>query len=198
MTVAAEVREFVNHRPYVAEALEYNIVNMGRLARLIQRELNLPSAIAIKAALRRHSVRMRNSRSFREEAVLSLLRLSKLMVIDNLSIVMTHKEFEIVNKIKMKLSDLNYVYVVEKGSLKKIQELTKSSLRLIHEECAALVVTSPEQSETTPGVVWYLLSLLSTKNVYSLAFASCYTETTIVVERSDAIESYAILSKVIG
>jgi len=198
MSVAAKTREFVKNRPYISEALENDIVNIGRLTRVIQRELNLQSAYAIKAALRRHSLRLKNSRSSREEAVLRQLRLSKLMLIDNLSIVITYKEFEIMNKIKMKLSDLHYVFLVEKGLVGEIRKRVKNSLCLIHEDCAAIVVNSPEQMETTPGVVWYLTSLLSSQNVYSLAFASCYTETTIVVERSDAIKSYEILSKVIG
>jgi 23S rRNA-/tRNA-specific pseudouridylate synthase len=198
MTVAEQVRDYVKNRPYVSEALENNIVNMSQLARAIRRELNLHSIYAIKAALRRYSFSLRKSRSFREEHVLRLLRLSKLMILDNLSIVMTDKEFEIINKMKIKLSDLHYVYLVEKGSLKKIRETVKHNLSLIHEDCTALVVNSPEQMETTPGVVWYLTSLLSSQNVYSLAFTSCYTETTIVIERTDAIKSYEILSRVIG
>ena len=198
MTVAEKVRDYVKNRPYVSEALENNIVNMSQLARAIRRELNLHSIHAIKSALRRYSFSLRKSRSFREEKVLRLLRLSKLMVLDNLSIVMTDKEFEIMNKMKIKLSDLHYVYLVEKGLLKKIREAVKHNLSLIHEDCTALVVNSPEQMETTPGVVWYLTSLLSTQNVYSLAFTSCYTETTIVIERKDAIKSYEILSRVIG
>jgi hypothetical protein len=198
MTVAEEVREFIANRPYVSEALENNIVNLSELARTIRKELNLQSNHAIKAALRRHSLKLRRNRSHREEAVLRLLRLSKLMILDNLSIVITDKEFEMPNKIEIKLSDLHYVYLVEKGLLKKIREIVKDSLCLIHEDCTALTINSPEQMETTPGVVWYLTSLLSAQNVYSLAFASCYTETTIVIQRKDAIKSYEILSKVIG
>jgi 23S rRNA-/tRNA-specific pseudouridylate synthase len=198
MTVAEKVRDYVKNRPYVSEALENNIVNMSQLARAIRRELNLHSTFAIKAALRRYSFSLRKSRSFREEKVLRLLRLSKLMVLDNLSIVMTDREFEIINKMKIKLSDLHYVYLVEKSLLKKIRETVKHNVSLIHEDCTALVVNSPEQMETTPGVVWYLTSLLSSQNIYSLAFTSCYTETTIVIERKDAIKSYEILSRVIG
>jgi len=198
MTVAEKVRYFVKNRPYVSEALENNIVNMSQLARTIRRELNLRSIYAIKAALRRYSFSLRKNRSFREQKVLRQLRLSKLMILDNLSIVMTDREFEIMNKMKIKLSDLHYVYLVEKGLLKKIRETVKHNLSLIHEDCTALVINSPEQMETTPGVVWYLTSLLSSQNVYSLAFTSCYTETTIVIERKDAIKSYEILSRVIG
>lgn len=198
MKVAERVRDFVRNRPYVSEALEKNIVNMSELARIAQRELNIKSIHAIKAALRRHSAKLRKSRSLREEAVLRLLRASKLMILDNLSIVVTNKEFEIMNKMKIKLSDLHYVYLVEKGSLNEIRETFSDSLCLIHEDCTALVVNSPEQTQTTPGVVSYMTSLLSAQNVYSLAFASCYTETTIVVERADALKSYEILSKVIG
>lgn len=198
MTTAEKVRDFVKDRPYVSEALENNIVNMSQLARAIRRERNLHSVYAIKAALRRYSFRLRKSRSLREENVLRVLRLSKLMILDNLSIVITDREFEIINKMKIKLSDLHYVYLVEKGLLKKIRETVKRNLCLIHEDCTALVVNSPEKMETTPGVVWYLTSLLSSQNVYSLAFTSCYTETTIVIERKDAIKSYEILSRAIG
>jgi predicted nucleic acid-binding protein len=198
MTVAQRVRDFVANRPYVSEALEDNMVNMSELARTIRKELNLQSTYAIKAALRRYSVKLRRNRSFREEAVLRLLRVSKLMILDNLSIVIADKEFEITNKMEIKLSDLHYVYLVEKSFLKKIRDIVKNNLCLIHEECTALIINSPEKMETTPGVVWYLTSLLSAQNVYSLAFASCYTETTIVIQRKDAIKSYEILSKVIG
>jgi len=198
MTVAEQVREFVANRPYVSAALENNIVNMSELARAIRRDANLQSTHAIKAALRRYSTRLRENRSFREEAVLRLLRLSKLMVLDNLSIVITDKEFEMVNKIEIKLSDLHYVYLVEKNLLRKIQQTVRNHLCLTHEDCTALIINSPEQMETTPGVVWYLTSLLTAQNVYSLAFASCYTETTIVILRQDAIKAYGILSKVIG
>ena len=198
MTTAEKVRGFVKSRPYVSEALENNIVNVSQLARAIRRELKIHSTYAIKAELRRYSFRLRMNRSFREQNVLRVLRLSKLMILDNLSIVITDREFEITNKMKIKLSDLHYVYLVEKGLLKKIRETVKRNLCLVHEDCTALVVNSPEQMETTPGVVWYLTSLLSSQNVYSLAFTSCYTETNIVIERKDAIKGYEILSRVIG
>jgi len=198
MSVAKEVREFVESRPYVSEALENDIVNMSELARRIRRELKVQSVHAIKAALRRHSLRIRNSRSFREEAVLRQLRLSKLVLLDNLSLVITNKEFEFMNKMAIKLADLHCVYLVEKRVLEKIQETMKHNLCSIHEDCTALIVNTPEEMETTPGAVWYLMSLLSSQDVYSLAFASCYTETTIVLERAHAIKGYQILSKVIG
>ncbi|HUK27738.1 MAG TPA: hypothetical protein VLV31_04880, partial [Candidatus Acidoferrales bacterium] len=67
MTVAAKTRDFVKNRPYVSEALENNIVNMSQLARMIQKELDLESGHAIKAALRRQALRLKNSRTLREE-----------------------------------------------------------------------------------------------------------------------------------
>jgi predicted nucleic acid-binding protein len=198
MKVAVKVREFVKKRPYISEALENNIVNMSELARIIEGELKTQSVEATKAAIRRYAIELRKSRRRREEAVLRLLQASKLIVLDNLSIVVTGKDFEIANKMKIKLSDSHYVYLVEKSLLKEVRAKVKQNLRHVHEDCAALIVNSPEQMETTPGVVSYLTSLLSAQDVHSLAFASCYTETTIVVERSDALTSYKIMSEVIG
>ena len=198
MKVAERVRDYIENRPYISEALEKNIVNMSELGRIIQKDLRIQSIHATKAALRRHSQKLRKARQRREEAVLDLLRASKLMLLDNLSIVITSKELEIVNKMKIKLTDLHYVYLVEKASLKEITETAAHDLCLARENCAAIVINSPERMETTPGVVSYLTSLLSGQNISSLAFASCYTETTIVVERKDALKSYEILSKAVG
>ena len=198
MKVAAKVREFVKSRPFISEALENNIVNMSELARIIEKELKTQSVQATKAAIRRYAVVLRKSRRRREEAVLRLLQASKLMVLDNLSIVVTNKDFDIINKLKIKLSDLHYVYLVDNNSLKEVRAKVRQNLCQVHEDCAALIVNSPEQMETTPGVVSYLTSLLSAQDVHSLAFASCYTETTIVVERTDALTSYQIMSRVIG
>lgn len=198
MKVAEKVRDYIENRPYISEALEKNIVNMSELGRIIQRDLEIQSVHATKAALRRHSQKLRKSRQRREEAVIDLLQASKLMLLDNLSIVITCKELEIANKMKIKLTDLHYVYLVERASLKEITRTAANDLCLARENCAAIVINSPERMETTPGVVSYLTSLLSGQSISSLAFASCYTETTIVVERKDALKSYEILSKVIG
>ena len=198
MKVAPKVREFVKKRPYISEALENNIVNMSELARIIEQELKTESAEATKAAVRRYALEIRKSRRRREEAVLRLLQASKLMLLDNLSIVVTNKDFEIANKMKIKLSDLHYVYLVEKNLLREVRARVKQNLRDVHEDCAALIVNSPEQMETTPGVVSYLTSLLSAQDVHSLAFVSCFTETTFVVERSNALTSYKIMSEVVG
>jgi predicted nucleic acid-binding protein len=198
MKVAEKVRDYIENRPYISEALEKNIVNMSELGRIIQKDLTIQSVHATKAALRRHSQKLRKSRQRREEAVIDLLRASKLMLLDNLSIVITGKELEITNKMKIKLTDLHYVYLVERALLKEITRTAANDLCLTRESCAAIVINSPERMETTPGVVSYLTSLLSGQSISSLAFASCYTETTIVVERKDALKSYEILSKVVG
>jgi predicted nucleic acid-binding protein len=198
MKIAEQVREFIKNRPYISEALDKKIVNMSELSRIIQQELNIQSLSAIKAAIRRYSTRQRYARRKREEAVLRLLRLSKLLLLDNLSIVVTRRDFDFENKMKIKLTDLHYVYLVEKASLDEIRERAGCDLCQIHEDCTALIIHSPEETEITPGVVSYLTSLLSGQGVYSLAFASCYTETTIVVKREDALKSYEILSKVVG
>lgn len=72
MKVAEKVRDFIKSRPYISEALEKNIVNMSEISRIIQKELKIQSIHAIKVALRRHSVKLRNGRWKREEAILSL------------------------------------------------------------------------------------------------------------------------------
>jgi hypothetical protein len=198
MNVSESVRSYVKNRPYISEALEKGIVNISELSRILQKDLQINSITAIKAALRRHSLRLMSNKQKREEAVLSLLRVCKLMVLDNLSIIVTDKNHDIPNKMKIKLTDLHYVYVIEMNELGLIERKVKKNICKVHEYCTALIISSPEIIEERPGIVSYLTSLLSSQNISSLAFTCCHTETTIVVRRKDAIKSYEILSNVIG
>lgn len=192
MTVAGDVRDYLKNKPYMLEALEKGIVNLSELSRQIQRELKTNNFIAIKAALRRFSEELRKHKHKREEKVLQLLKKSTITVYDGRSVTITDRPIETKEKIKVNLEG-KFVYLLEKSNLAEITDALKT-----HENCAMIVIHSPEELEATPGVVAFLASLLAEQNINIIEFISCWTDTIIVVERKDSLRTYETLSTVIG
>jgi hypothetical protein len=192
MTIARNVRNHLRNKPYLLEALEKDIVNLSELSRQIQKELKTDNTTAVKAALRRFSVELQKHKQKREEKVLALLKRSNITVYDRKSVMITSKEIQSKNSMKVDLPG-KYVYLVDKADLpERIDTLVK------HENCTMIVVHSPEELEATPGDDAFLTTLLAEQNVNMIEFISCWTETIIVVEKRDSLKTYETLTNIVG
>ena len=192
MTIARNVREYLRNKPYLLEALEKNIVNLSELSRQIQNELQTANTSAVKAALRRFSEELQKHKQKREEKVLALLKRSNIAVYDRKSVIITSRECQLKNGMKVDLPG-KYVYLIDKTELP-----ARISTLVMHENCTMLVIHSPEELEATPGVVAFLTTLLAEQNVNMIEFISCWTETIIVVEKKDSLKTYEVLSNIVG
>jgi aspartokinase len=192
MTIAQNVRSYLRNKPYLLEALEKGIVNLSELSRQIQEELKASNTTATKAALRRFSEELQKHKQKREEKVLQLLARSGIAVYDGKSVMITIKELEAKNGMKVDLLG-KFVYLIDRNDLpERINAIVK------HENCTMIVIHSPEELEATPGVVAFLATLLAEQNVNIIEFISCWTETIIVVEKKDSLKAYEVLSNMVG
>jgi len=192
MTTAQNVRNHLRNKPYLLEALEKGIVNLSELSRQIQLELEIDNTSAVKAALRRFAAELQKHKQKREEKVLQLLRRSGIAVYDRKSVIITNKEVETKNGLKLDLLN-KYVYLLDRSDLpERISALVK------HENCTMIVIHSPEELEATPGVVAFLATLLAEQNVNIIEFISCWTETIMVVEKKDSLKAYEVLSNMVS
>jgi aspartokinase len=192
MTIAQDVRSYLRNKPYLLEALEKGIVNLSELSRQIQRELQTSNTSAVKAALRRFAEDAQKHKQKREEKVLQVLKRSGMAVYDRKSVMITTKEIDGENAMKVDLLD-KHVYLLDRSELpQRISALIK------HEDCTMIVVHSPEELENTPGVVAFLATLLAEQNVNIIEFISCWTETIMVVEKKDSLKAYEILSNMVS
>jgi len=192
MTIAQDVRSYLRNKPYLLEALEKGIVNLSELSRQIQLELKNSNTSAVKAALRRFSAELQRHKQKREEKVLQVLRRSGIAVYDKKSVMITTKEIDTKNGLKVDLLD-KHVYLLDRSDLpERINALVK------HEDCTMIVVHSPEELEATPGVVAFLATLLAEQNVNIIEFISCWTETIMVVEKKDSLKAYEVLSNMVS
>ncbi|MBT0159664.1 ACT domain-containing protein [Candidatus Bathyarchaeota archaeon A05DMB-2] len=192
MTIAQNVRNHLRNKPYLLEALEKGIVNLSELSRQIQKELKTSNTSAVKAALRRYAEELQRHKQKREEKVLHVLKRSSIAVYDRKSVMITAKELEAKNAMKVDLLDKR-VYLLDRSEL---PERTNALVK--HENCTMIVIHSPEELEATPGVVAFLTTLLSEQNVNMIEFISCWTETIIVVEKRDSLKAYEVLSNMVG
>jgi aspartokinase len=192
MTIAQNVRNHLRNKPYLLEALEKGIVNLSELSRQIQEELKTDNTSAVKAALRRFSEELQKHKQKREEKVLQLLKRSGIVVYDRKSVMITGKELDTKNGMKVDLLG-KHVYLLDRSEMpERINALVK------HENCTMIVVHSPEELEATPGVVAFLATLLAEQNVNIIEFISCWTETIMVVEKKDSLKAYEVLSNMVG
>lgn len=191
MTIAKKVRKHLRNKPYLLEALEKGIVNISELSRQIQEDLNIEKTSAVKAALRRFAEELQKNKQKREEKVLEVLRKSVLVVYDRKSVIITNKEINDKNGMKVDLPD-KFVYLLDKKDLPE-----RVNALVIHDNCTMIVMHSPEELESTPGVIAFLTTLLSEQNVNVIEFISCWTETIIVVEKKDSFKTYETLSNVV-
>jgi predicted regulator of amino acid metabolism with ACT domain len=192
MTIANNVRSYLRNKPYLLEALEKGIVNLSELSRQIQEELKTSNTSAVKAALRRFAEESQRHKQKREEKVLHILKRSGMAVYDRKSVMITNKEIEVKNALKVDLLN-KHVYLLDRSDLpERVSTLVK------HEDCTMIVVHSPEELEATPGVVAFLATLLAEQNVNIIEFISCWTETIMVVEKKDSLKAYEILSNMVS
>jgi hypothetical protein len=191
-TTAQNVRNYLRNKPYLLEALEKGIVNLSELSRQIREELKTGNSTATKAALRRFAEELQKHKQKREEKVLGLLKRSGITLYDQKSVIITAKEIEAKNGMKVDLPG-KFVYLLDKADLpEKISTLVK------HDNCTMIIVNSPEELEATVGVVAFLTALLAEQNVNIIEFISCWTETIIVVEKKDSLKAYEALTNLVG
>ncbi len=192
MTIAQDVRNHLRNKPYLLEALEKSIVNLSELSRQLQEELKTENTGAVKAALRRYSEELQKHKQRREEKVLQILRRSGIAIYDKKAVMITSRELEAKTGMKVDLLG-KHVYLLDRSELpERVSALVK------HDNCTMIVVHSPEELESTPGVVAFLTALLAEQNVNMIEFISCWTETIIVVEKKDSLKTYEVLSNMVG
>jgi hypothetical protein len=187
-SVAQMVRETIQARPSLLDALNMRIVNYSALARLLQKELGEGSLEAVKAAIIRVAEEISNDRSLREEAVRSILKESKVTLQDKIGVVISPIRLEIPHIVAAQLTD-QFVYVVDQTIITDpLPELVQFQKNLV-----ALILLSPALVETTPGFVAFVTQLLASRNINIVEFISCSTNTIIILEGTQALQAFSLL-----
>jgi len=187
-SIAQLVRETIQMRPSLLDALNMKIVNYSALARTLQEELGEGSIEAVKAAVIRVSDEIASDRKLREKAVQSILKESKVRLQDKIAVVISPLKLDISHIVTAHLTD-QYVYVVDQTTMKeKLEDPVKVESNLV-----ALILLSPPRVEETPGFVAFITQLLASRNINIVEFISCSTNTIIILDSQDSLKAFSLL-----
>jgi hypothetical protein len=187
-SVAQLVRDTIQMRPSLLDALNMKVVNYSALARLLQEEMGEGSLEAVKAAIIRVADEISENRGLREEAVLGILKESKVRLQDKIAVVISPIRLDIPHIVTAHLTD-QYIYIVDQTIIKqRFPEQVKMESNQV-----ALILLSPLRVETTPGFVAFVTQLLASRNLNIVEFISCSTNTIIILSPKDALTAFSLL-----
>lgn len=186
--MAQQVRETIQTRPSLLDALSMKIVNFSALARILQKDLGEGSLEAVKAAIIRVADEISTDRSLREEAVRGILKASRVRLQDKIGVVISSMKLDIPHIVTAHLTD-QYVYIVDQIVIKEpLPETVQFQKNLV-----ALILLSPEVVEETPGFVAFITQQLASRNINIVEFISCSTNTIIILEARQALDAFSLL-----
>jgi len=187
-SVAQLVRETIQMRPSLLDALKMQIVNYSALARMLQSEIGEGSLEAVKAAIIRVSDELETEKGLQEEKVLSIMRESVVRLQDKIAVLISPQELDIPYLVTAYLTD-SYVYIVDQTRLReRLPDTVQISSNLV-----ALLFISPPRVEATPGFVAFITGLLASREINIVEFISCSTNTVIVLDSKDALNAFSLL-----
>ncbi len=187
-SVAQMVRDTIQTRPSLLDALNMKIVNYSALARILQEELGEGSLEAVKAAIIRIAEEISTDRSLREEAVRGILKSSKVRLQDKIGVVISPIKLDIPHIVTAHLTD-QFVYVVDQTIINEpLPDQVQFQKNLV-----ALILLSPKVVEETPGFVAFVTQLLASRNVNIVEFISCSTNTIIILDGTQALQAFSLL-----
>jgi hypothetical protein len=187
-SVARLVREAIQMRPSLLDALKMGIVNYSALARMLQEEIGEGSTEAVKAAVIRISEDLSEERKLQEEEVRSILKESKVRLQDKIAVLISPIKLDISCLVAASLTD-SFVYIVDQTTIAK--DMPKQVQ--VMNNLVALVLLSPDRVETTPGFVAFITQLMGGHDINIIEFISCFTNTIIVLETKDALKAFSLL-----
>lgn len=187
-SIAQLVRDTIQTRPSLLDALSMKIVNYSALARILQEELGEGSLEAVKAAIIRVADEISTNRSLREEAVRGILKNSRVRLQDKIGVVISPIRLDIPHIVTAHLTD-QFVYVVDQTIIKDpLPDQVQFQKNLV-----ALILLSPEIVEETPGFVAFVTQLLASRNINIVEFISCSTNTIIILDGTQALQAFSLL-----
>jgi hypothetical protein len=182
MSVAEEVENYVEKRPYIQDSLSEEIVNYSALARKIQEEVD-GSHEAVKVALRRLTEKLRDQRKTRRTNIGKVVEGTSVKLEGNLQVCKSPEEI-----------DGKVVAETENG-FTAVQKSKKDCSGDLIADQVLITLESPKDVEETPGVLSYILSILAAKDINITEFISCREDTNLVVNEDDATKTFELLNE---
>lgn len=205
------VRELLLSKPALLAALSMGVVNYSALARALKGEVERRlggevSEAAVKVALIRFREEL--SGALASEEVLRVVAESATTLVDDVGLVTVRAGdplafAPLLSGVKARLLQITQgihtltivtdMEVLE-GLLKKVDPRI---VEAVYTDQAALILVSPREIITTPGVMAYLTTILAFNGINVTQVISTHTDTLFILDREKAVEAYTLLRRAI-
>jgi len=186
--IAKQVKMYIEHKPYILEAIEQNIINYSALAREICKDLNLKNKDTVKAALIRSGDIYRKKKRRTQEKAIELLRDADFSIKNKVA-ALHHSNFIDIKAIAYSKTPSGYMFFLNENVAKN------SSFKRIDYDLAILHIKSSKEIENIPGAIAFILSALASEGINVSHVMGCREDTFVVVKEHDAPLAFKILAQ---
>lgn len=211
MTIARQVRVYIEGNPAVRECLALGVVNLTALARVIGQELRIEQREAIEAACRRYR-RTRDSTE-REKAARHVFRRSRIETRGHLALITLLPSEENASKLESSLYELlasgrllrvvptteEIVLVVTESGVPFVSSaMNPEGFMKVRRDLVEVRVRTPESLEEMPGAVAFLFATFAAEGIDILQIDGCYKDTTLLIKNQDLPTAYRVLERMMA
>ncbi|MGB9728311.1 MAG: DUF7523 family protein [Thermoprotei archaeon] len=211
LSIAKVVRSVVNTHPSLIDCLRNGTLNYTATAKMLRDEVSKLMGTdvevdAIKMALIRYSEELKEDLERIENNVRKVLAESTLQMRNDVVVVTTKWEnvtgkldtiirvsggsrfFQITQGIN------TFTIVIEKKMEKDLVSIIgEHNVNSIIRNQSAIILLSPEEIISTPGVIAYTTWLLSKEGINITQIISCHLDTIFIVSQEQALKAYKVL-----
>lgn len=214
-SISEVVRRIILTHPSILDCIKMGIVNYSSVAKLISGEVKKVggfkevSTNAIKMSLIRFSEKLKD-RSTLEYNIMKLLAKSTLELQTDLKVLTVRKDISTakLSELIARLSHARFFQLTQgtrSFTLVISKEAEEEVLKVIGvdsiedevDDQSAIIIVSPKEIITVPGVISYITSLLSWNGINITQIISCSVDTILILSRYDVLKAYNIIEELI-
>lgn len=191
-SIAKQVYEWLNERPYIVSALKRDLINFSSLSRMIQEELGIKNFDAVIVAVRRYQKEKRIMLESTGEEVMGLLKKSRLEIKTGINVYTV--EPTTIKSVEKR----SYLHIVKGAN--SITVITEEKLDIPcikkKENLLEIKIISPPEIEDILGFMAYVCSALAECGIVIVETYSCYTDTIFILEKKDLFKAVEVLGSI--
>ncbi len=205
-SVASRVAAALAADLHYAKSIELRIANRSAIAMQLARKLKLPPQ-AVKVAVTRWAQRQQAASSSVAERTRRILSRTTLHLQDDVGVLVlendpqTHRAvFALQDEriLSIVISAKSITLIGPPDSIASVEKkIGAHALKRLDGLCL-LQLSSSEEIEDVPGVYAAVLDALARKGINVLESSSCYTDTNVVLKRTDALKAFEALEEICG
>ncbi len=215
LSISDAVRKVITAHPSMLDCIKLGVVNYTSLARLILTEVKEVGGFtdigvnAVKMGIIRFSESLKVKRPF-DDAIREIIAGTTVELQTDLKLITLRKE-AVLTKLRDFVSTITHarffqltqgataftLVVSEDVGREVIEFFGKDAVEEVIDNQSAIVLISPKNIISVPGVISYITSLLSWHGINITQIISCYVDTILVVNRNDVLKAYSLIEGLI-